>query len=362
MEPYLIPIGTAFLLFPLIALVLTLPYMLYSYRRYGAVSPLRSLVLFSFLLYLLCAYFLVVLPLPNPAKVAQLQTPVAQLVPFTFVNTFLQQAPFVLSNPATYLPTLTSHAFLEPAFNLLLTLPFGVYLCYYFRENLPKTLLATFLLSLFFELTQLSALYGLYPRPYRLFSVDDLMLNTLGGVLGYLLGKEVRRLLPSKAAMDRHSYRRSSQVGYLRRGAANVVDLGLILLFTALAQLAVGPGRLLFPAVFLLYYVVLQGIGQGRALGKWLVRIRVAPLHSTPSRVLWLALRYLLVIGPIWAVELGLRATRGTPQQLWAATGGGLLLLLYLASWALGFARGKWLWYEKLSRTKAESTFLTEDR
>lgn len=42
-------------------------------------------------------------------------------------------------------------------------------------------------LSLVFELTQLSGLFGLYPRPYRLADVDDLMTNTLGGMVGYWL-------------------------------------------------------------------------------------------------------------------------------------------------------------------------------
>ncbi|MCG5648116.1 VanZ family protein, partial [Oliverpabstia sp. DFI.9.49] len=45
--------------------------------------------------------------------------------------------------------------------------------------TLYKTFILSFLLTLSFELIQRSALFGLYPRPYRLFDVDDLMINTL---------------------------------------------------------------------------------------------------------------------------------------------------------------------------------------
>ena len=72
-------------------------------------------------------------------------------------------------------------------YNILLTLPFGIYLRYYFNCSFKKTFFCTFLLTLFFELTQLSGLYGIYPRPYRLFDVDDLFLNTLGGIIGYAI-------------------------------------------------------------------------------------------------------------------------------------------------------------------------------
>lgn len=63
----------------------------------------------------------------------------------------------------------------------------GIYLRYYFKKDLKKTLLITFLVSLFFELTQLTSLYGIYNAPYRIFDLDDLILNTFGGFLGYLI-------------------------------------------------------------------------------------------------------------------------------------------------------------------------------
>ena len=78
--------------------------------------------------------------------------------------------------------------FYVPAFNVLMLIPFGMYLRYYFKCSFKKTLLFTALLSLLFELTQLSGLYFLYPGPYRLADIDDIIQNTTGGCIGYALG------------------------------------------------------------------------------------------------------------------------------------------------------------------------------
>ena len=67
--------------------------------------------------------------------------------------------------------------------NIVMTIPFGIYLRYYFRCSWKKTLFLSLGLSLIFELTQPSALFGIYPRPYRLCETDDLITNTLGGMI-----------------------------------------------------------------------------------------------------------------------------------------------------------------------------------
>jgi glycopeptide antibiotics resistance protein len=43
----------------------------------------------------------------------------------------------------------------------------------------------SFLLSLFYETSQLTALFGIYPGPYRFADVEDLICNTLGGAAGW---------------------------------------------------------------------------------------------------------------------------------------------------------------------------------
>ena len=61
-----------------------------------------------------------------------------------------------------------------------------MFLRYYKHFSVKKVLKYSLLLSAFFEFTQLTRLYGIYPKPYRLCDIDDLLLNTLGGVVGYL--------------------------------------------------------------------------------------------------------------------------------------------------------------------------------
>lgn len=72
-----------------------------------------------------------------------------------------------------------------------MTMPFGVYLRYYFCYHWRKTLQLSFLLSLFFELTQLSGLYWLNRLLFILMNVlhlDSLASLVLHGLLvgGYL--------------------------------------------------------------------------------------------------------------------------------------------------------------------------------
>ena len=102
-----------------------------------------------------------------------------QLVPFKFVGDILRRAHIVPSQPRTY-TGIFNPAFFQFLFNVIMTVPFGIYLRYYFKCRFLKTLILSFCLSLFFELTQLSGLYFIYPRSYRLFDVDDLLANTLG--------------------------------------------------------------------------------------------------------------------------------------------------------------------------------------
>lgn len=64
MNVYLSDILTACILFPVVAFLITVPYMIYQYRRRGSVPKLHTTIVYSFVFYLMCAYFLVLLPLP----------------------------------------------------------------------------------------------------------------------------------------------------------------------------------------------------------------------------------------------------------------------------------------------------------
>lgn len=120
---YLDNIITAATVFPFVAIALTIPVLIYHYRRFGALTFWRSLVIYSFIFYLLAAYCLIILPLPPKSVVAHLTTPRYNLVPFTFVREFINTTHWVWNQPATYLATLKQAATIQPLFNIVFNHP-----------------------------------------------------------------------------------------------------------------------------------------------------------------------------------------------------------------------------------------------
>ena len=279
MGSYVHTILTAVIAFPFTALLFTFPYIICSYRKYGSVLSFRILVVYSFILYLLCVYFLVILPLPSIDEVARMTGPRIQSVPFMFIRDIFQESDFRLRDVSTWITLIKNKAFFQVFFNFIMIIPFGIYLRYYFRCGFRRTFLFSFLLSLFFELTQLTGLYFLYPRGYRLFDVDDLLINTLGGIAGYLCAPAFMRLLPSRENMDKASIRRGMEVSLPRRVLALCFDLFLIFLADAALRAALPGGRQMPGSLWLipafLYYSFVPALTGGRTAGKWILRIRI---------------------------------------------------------------------------------------
>ena len=237
MNVYVSNIFTAALSFPLIAFLITLPYMVYQYRKFGSIPWLRTLVVYSFVFYLLCAYFLVLLPLPEDrsAIVPYAQTP--QLVPFNFVHEFLAETSFSIGDPSTWLATLRDPYIYEAFFNVLLLVPLGMYLRYYFRRTWWQTLIIGFLVTLSFETTQLTGLWGLYEHPYRLFDVDDLIMNTLGAMTGFWMVGPAMRVLPDIRLVNEEAREAGMRASVTKRALSFLIDalivfaVSLVLLF-----------------------------------------------------------------------------------------------------------------------------------
>src|SRR5699024_5588142 len=123
-----------------------------------------------------------------------------QTHPFQFINDIKVETAFQWTVPSSYLQLLKAPAFYTRAFNVLLLFPLGVYVRYFFKKKRKwfyATLIA-FGVSLFFELTQRTALYGLFKCPYRVFDVDDLIANTAGAVIGFFIAPIILALIPSR--------------------------------------------------------------------------------------------------------------------------------------------------------------------
>ena len=73
--------------------------------------------------------------------------------------------------------------------NFLLLMPMGFFISYYLSNifnSLKRVFIAMFLISLFIESTQV-VLSLIVPNIYRFFEINDLILNSIGGVLGWKL-------------------------------------------------------------------------------------------------------------------------------------------------------------------------------
>lgn len=62
-DAYLIPIEDAAIVLILLAILLLIPICVVHYQRFGYLRPTRAIVFYSFLLYVFCAVFLIILPL-----------------------------------------------------------------------------------------------------------------------------------------------------------------------------------------------------------------------------------------------------------------------------------------------------------
>lgn len=360
MEVYLYPVHEALIAFPVTAMLFTLPYMFINYRKYGSVLILRSIIWFSFILYLQCAYYLVILPLPDPASVADNPGPFMQLVPFHFVSEFLRGTSLDLSDLSTLLPALKEPVVLQPLFNLLLTLPFGVYLAYYFKAKWKKVLLFSFLLSVFFEVTQLTGLYGIYAKPYRLFDVDDLLLNTLGGMAGYALSRYFTFFLPSREDIDKKAFKKGEQVSYPRRFFALIIDFFVMLVLETAVGFIIPLGTWGASAVELLYLIGLQYLWNGKTVGKRFVRIRTASIDGKRLPLRRLAVKYTPIYIFLFVTKFSnifsASATATAVISIWLLVFVMLFLVFMFVDFILSYKRGKRLWYELLSRTRNVST------
>lgn len=242
MRNFVYDIQLGFLTFPLVALLLAVPYALYQYRRFGAISIWKTFVVFTFILYFLCAVSLIVFPLPadHSAVVESARTP--QLHPFHVIDQIRETTDFSLSDRSTWGPALRSPVVYEAIFNVMFTVPLGAYLCYLFRCRWWMALLIGMATTLLFETSQLTGLFGLYAHPYRLFDVDDLILNTTGTMLGFWLMIPLAWALPSMDEVNEQARERgSSRVSLTRRALAAVVDLTVLAVFFVLAWIVLSP-------------------------------------------------------------------------------------------------------------------------
>lgn len=309
MAKYVKIVEFAFFIFPIIALLITVPYMIKQYRKYGSVTALKSIIIYSFVLYMMTAYFMVIMPLPHRSEVAQMTQPFKQLHPFATISAMFNSSSIIVNDFSTYFKTLKNPAVYTLIFNFVLTFPFGIYLRYYFKKKWWQVLIYTFLLSLFYELTQLSGLYGIYPRPYRLFDVDDLIVNTIGGMLGFLFCPLFTFFLPKRDTLDERAYYKGiHSVTFSRRLLALLID-GIVIscfyfCFIYLLKFKDIKGNIIvFKYFFMILYILAIYISNGYTFGKMIVNIKVIDNNKKHISFKKVFIRYFSLVFIMFSIQ-----------------------------------------------------------
>lgn len=287
---------------PFIALIFALPYTVYGYVRTKIVDVWKCTYLYTFCLYFLCAYFVTWLPLPTEETLAKLKpmSEFIQLVPF---QSFLDIEMETLMRDLAII-----------LFNVAMTMPLGYFLREFFHVSLKKTILLGFLTSLLYEITQLTGLFFIYPRAYRIFDIDDLIINTLGAYLGYVIAPLISGLLPSVSDTVNHRLVQGSEVAFEQRAIAAAIDF-LIVLAGAVTVIICVPALqapmtsreslLRFPlffAFFMAIAVLYSLLMKGQTLGYRLTGLRLMTANGLDAGWIQCVMRTVLMYVGVFAI------------------------------------------------------------
>jgi glycopeptide antibiotics resistance protein len=205
-----------------LAVLLLIPTAAVQYRLDGRLGPLDLAILVTSAVYALAIWTYTLLPMPVegtfPCKGSQLRV----LGSLGLIHVPDSGGPLAL---------LREPAFLQIVLNVLLFVPLG----YFVRVILHRgVVVATSLglgLSLVIEVTQRTGVWSLYDCAYRLFDVDDLIVNTLGATVGSLLSILVVRRRRGEVVLP-------TTISFGRRLVGFACDVVFIALTGALAALA----------------------------------------------------------------------------------------------------------------------------
>ena len=302
------PFALAIAIWPFLSLLLTLPVLALLYHRDNRLRFTSALTAYLVVLYLIALACFTMYPMPeNPATYCAAHHLRPQLNPFEFIHD-------IRTDGIT--------GVMQLAMNVVFFLPLGYFMKRVFRWKFATALPAMFLTSLLIETTQLTGIWGIYPCAYRLFDVDDLITNTLGGILGYAMGSIVTHFLPQQR-IDEDAI--TTEPGFVRRCVALAIDLFLVetasLSVTALIYLvgvlfdvnrANNVNAAVSAVATIVMFVLFEGIipwrRAGRTLGGGFTRMTVETRErSGMRRIVFYTLRALV----LYCAVYGLWTDRG---------------------------------------------------
>ena len=345
---------------PLIAMALVVPYVMIGYTKSRSLNVRWFTYFYILTLYFLCAYFMTMLPLPSRESFADMR-PVRELIQLVPFQNFLDiKAESWVRDVAILV------------FNVFLTVPLGFFLRYLFGLDLKKTIFAGFLTSVFYEVTQLTGIFFIYPRPYRIFDVDDLTINTLGAFIGYYCVPLLSRMLPTPFD-DKHRLQQGSEASFFQRCIATLIDFCLVLSVSIFIIIHIPHLRMfltqhnslwrfpIFYVLFLAVAVVYTMICNGRTLGHRLTGLRLMTMGGKRASCFRCAMRLLIICTSVIALPFWVyffmtlnRTYAGARSIIWVFF--GAVLMMFAASVLLemmfnAVTHGASMFYDRFLKT-----------
>lgn len=177
MSSFVIPAFVAVLVGCGIAVLAFVPFVAISYRRRGGLTFWRTLLWLGAAIYAMALWTYTLLPVPPADEVT---CAAVQLRPFQFVTDILS------FDTGSVRALMTNPAVLQVALNVILFVPLGWFVRQLAGRGIVVATLTGLAASALIEVTQITGIWGIYQCAYRVFDVDDLMMNTFGAILGSL--------------------------------------------------------------------------------------------------------------------------------------------------------------------------------
>ncbi len=226
--------NVAVLVWPLLSLLLSVPVLVALYRRDGWLPLTTMFAVYASILYAAGLVCFTLYPLPTGDAGPGITYGIPPILdPLNFIHDIAEGG---------------VRAVFQLLFNIVLFVPLGFIARTLLKLKLPLALALSFATTCLIETAQLTGLFGVYPFAYRTFDVDDLICNTLGGLIGWGLGHAAARLTQREAEVlppVTHS------PGFVRRAVALWTDAMIIDVCAVVPRLVMAAGlRLLMGDAF----------------------------------------------------------------------------------------------------------------
>ena len=201
----------AVLVWPLLSLLLSVPVLVVLYRRDGWLPLTTVFAVYASILYAAGLVCFTLYPLPTGDSGPGITYGIPpQWVPLNSVADIAHGG---------------LKAALQVLFNIALFVPLGFIARTLLKLKFPLALALSFAATSLVETAQLTGLFGVYPFAYRTFDVDDILWNTLGGMIGWGLGHLAVKLTQREAEVLPPVTHRP---GFVRRAVALWTDAMII--------------------------------------------------------------------------------------------------------------------------------------